>query len=57
MNKGKQLTEEGFQCKRKWVVSVKSDEFVPNKGLMAYARRTDREEEFFIINPGANPTS
>ena len=56
MDKGKQLTEEGFQCKRKWAMSIDSDEFVPEEGLMADARHIDREEEFLIINPGTDPT-
>ena len=55
MVKGKQHAKEGFQRKKKWVVSVESDEFVPEGGLMADARRIGREEEFFIINPSANP--
>ena len=56
MDKGKQLVEEGFQSKRKWVVSVKSDESVSEEGVMADARRSGREVEFFRINPNADMT-
>ena len=35
MDKGKQPTEEGFQHKRKRVVSVESEKSVPEEGLMA----------------------
>ena len=55
MDKGKQHTEEGFQRKRKRVVSIESDEFVPKEGLMADARSVGRKEKFFKINPSANP--
>ena len=56
MDKGKQHMEKGFQCKRKRVVSIKSDKFVPEEGLMVDARRFNREKEFFIIKSGADPT-
>ena len=41
--------------KKKWVVSVESDESIPREGLMADIRCVGREEEFFNINPGADP--
>ena len=37
-------------------MSIESDESIPRKGLMADVRRTGREEEFFRINLGADPT-
>ena len=55
MDKGKHPVEKGLQCKRKWAVSVKSDESIPGEGLMADARHASHEEEFFRINPGADP--
>ena len=51
VDKGKQPTNEGLQGKRKRVVSVKSDEFIPGEGLMVDARCADHEKEFFSINP------
>ena len=48
MDKGKQPAEEGFQHKKKWVVSVESDEPIPEEDLMVYMRCTSREEEYFI---------
>ena len=48
--------EEGFQHKRKQVVSVESDESVPGKGLMVDTKHAGREEELFRINLGAEPT-
>ena len=36
--------------------SVESDESIPGEGLMVDARRASREEEFFRINQGADPT-
>ena len=56
MDKGKQHAEEGFQHKWKRVVSVESKEFVPDEGLKVDARRVGLEDEFFIINPNADPT-
>ena len=56
MDKGKQPVEEGFQHKKKWVVSIKSDESVPGEGLMADARHACREEELFRISSGVDPT-
>ena len=55
MVKGKQHAEESFQRERKHVVSIESDEFVPDEGLMADVRRIGREKEFFRINLSANP--
>ena len=50
MDKGKQPTDEGSQCKRKWAMSIKSDE----SSLMEDARRAGHKEEFFNISPGAD---
>ena len=55
MDKGKQPTEEGFQHKRKQNVSVERDSSIPREGLMADAKCTGREVEFFIIDSGADP--
>ena len=55
VDKGKQPMDESLQHKRKWVVSIKSDESIPGEGFMADARCTGRKEEFFKINLGANP--
>ena len=41
--------------KKKWVVSVKSDESIPEEGLMADARCAGHEEELFNIKLGYNP--
>ena len=38
-------------------MNIDSDEFVPEEFLMADARHAGHEEEFFRINPAANPTS
>ena len=56
MDKGKQLEEEGFQRKRKWAMSVESDESILEEGLMEDVRCAGREEEFFRINLDANST-
>ena len=40
--------------KKRLVVSIESNESIPGEGLMADARHAGREEEFFIINPGAD---
>ena len=37
-------------------MSVESDESIPEEGLMTDAKHAGREEEFFRINPGADPT-
>ena len=49
-DKRKQPAEEGFQHKRKWAISIDSNESVPREGCMADARCAGREEEFFRIN-------
>ena len=54
MDKGKQLVDEGFQRKRKWTVSVESDDSIPWEGLIVDARCADCEEKFFRINPGVD---
>ena len=46
--------EEGFQHKRKRVISIESNESIPREGLMADARHAGHEEEFFSINLGAD---
>ena len=55
-DKGKQPVDEGLQRKRKRVISIESDEFIPGEGLMADARCAGREEEFFRINRDADPS-
>ena len=55
MGKRKQPAEEGFQHKRKLAVSIERDESIPGEGLMADARRVGHGEEFFRINPCADP--
>ena len=57
MDKVKQHIEEGFQHKRKRAMSVDSDNSILREGLMANARRTGHEKEFFRINLGVDPTS
>ena len=57
MDKGKQPAEKGFQLKRRRAVSIESDESILEEGLMADARCVGREEEFFRINQGTDPTS
>ena len=57
MDNGKQPMEEGFQRKRKWVVSVDNNECIPEEGLMVDARRIGHEDELFRINPNVDSAS
>ena len=47
--------DKGLQRKRKKTVSVESDKFIPDEGLITNTRGVGREEEFFRINLGVNP--